>query len=185
MEKMKKITVYCGSRYGINPAYAAFAGMLGEFLGKNGFHMIYGGGSIGLMGIVADAAMAAGGNVTGIIPRVFIEQEQAHRLITELIEVPDMGTRKKKLMENSQAFIILPGGIGTLEELSDTLSYLTIYHKNEPYPIFIINIDDFYTPLRDMLRHWKESEFVETSVLNRVHFITTITELESLLISKE
>ena len=90
MEKGKNVAVYCGSRYGINPAHTAFAGMAGELLAKNGYTMIYGGGSVGLMGIAADAALAAGGKVVGIIPEVFIAAEQAHRLITELIEVPDL-----------------------------------------------------------------------------------------------
>lgn len=96
MEKGKNVAVYCGSRYGINPAHTAFAGMAGELLAKNGYTMIYGGGSVGLMGIAADAALAAGGKVVGIIPEVFIAAEQAHRLITELIEVPDLMARKRK-----------------------------------------------------------------------------------------
>ena len=99
MEKGKNVSVYCGSRYGINPAHTAFAGMAGELLAKNGYTMIYGGGSVGLMGIAADAALAAGGKVVGIIPEVFIAAEQAHRLITELIEVPDLMARKRKMIE--------------------------------------------------------------------------------------
>ena len=115
MEKGKNVSVYCGSRYGINPAHTAFAGMAGELLAKNGYTMIYGGGSVGLMGIAADAALAAGGKVVGIIPEVFIAAEQAHRLITELIEVPDLMARKRKMIEAGDAFLILPGGFGTLE----------------------------------------------------------------------
>ncbi len=110
MEKGKNVAVYCGSRYGINPAHTAFAGMAGELLAKNGYTMIYGGGSVGLMGIAADAALAAGGKVVGIIPEVFIAAEQAHRLITELIEVPDLMARKRKMIEAGDAFLILPGG---------------------------------------------------------------------------
>ena len=123
----KNVVVYCGSHFGNDPAYAAFAGELGEALGKNHFHMIYGGGTVGLMGICADAAMAAGGEVTGIIPEVFIAKEQAHRGLTALIEVPDMTVRKQRMIEMGDAFIILPGGIGTLEEFggySEPVSYL-------------------------------------------------------------
>lgn len=116
----KNVVVYCGSHFGNDPAYAAFAGELGEALGKNHFRMIYGGGTVGLMGICADAAMATGGEVTGIIPEVFIAKEQAHRGLTALIEVPDMTVRKQRMIEMGDAFIILPGGIGTLEELADT-----------------------------------------------------------------
>lgn len=179
--KMKAVTVYCGSRYGLNPAYAAFAGMLGEFLGRNGFRLVYGGGSIGLMGIAADAAMAAGGAVTGIIPQVFIEKEQAHRLITELIEVSDMEERKRKLMETADAFIILPGGIGTLEELSDTMSHLSIYHREAPRPIFIVNVDGFYNPLQQLFQNYVDAEFVEKDAFSHIHFVTTMKEITSFL----
>ena len=108
MTTYKNITVYCGSHFGNDGDFASLAARLGEALGKGGFHMIYGGGTVGLMGLAADAAMAAGGRVTGIIPRVFIEKEQAHRGITELLEVPDMITRKQKLIESGDAFIVLP-----------------------------------------------------------------------------
>ena len=131
MEKGKNVSVYCGSRYGINPAQTAFAGMAGELLAKNGYTMIYGGGSVGLMGIAADAALAAGGKVVGIIPEVFIAAEQAHRLITELIEVPDLMARKRKMIEAGDAFLILPGGFGTLEEFAELGSYLGNQNLNQ------------------------------------------------------
>lgn len=149
MTTYKNITVYCGSHFGNDGAFASLAARLGEALGKGGFHMIYGGGTVGLMGLAADAAMAAGGRVTGIIPRVFIEKEQAHRGITELLEVPDMITRKQKLIESGDAFIVLPGGIGTLEELADTFSHYRIYAApgSRP-PILIANINGIYDPLQ-------------------------------------
>lgn len=153
MEKGKNVAVYCGSRYGINPAHTAFAGMAGELLAKNGYTMIYGGGSVGLMGIAADAALAAGGKVVGIIPEVFIAAEQAHRLITELIEVPDLMARKRKMIEAGDAFLILPGGFGTLEEFADTAVHYHIYTEetNRP-PIIIANIEGIYDPLARFLK---------------------------------
>lgn len=172
------IVVYCGSHFGNDPAYAAFAGELGEALGKNHFHMIYGGGTVGLMGICADAAMAAGGKVTGVIPEVFIAKEQAHRGLTELIEVPDMTIRKQKMISLGDAFLILPGGIGTLEELADTANQRHIYGDPLAQPpsssatlsIFTMVSSDRSTPGRKpasskektgkistLHRHWKMS----------------------------
>lgn len=178
----KNIVVYCGSHYGNNPEYASLAGRLGEFLGKNGFHMIYGGGTVGLMGLAADAALAAGGKVTGIIPEVFIAKEQAHRGITELIEVPDMVTRKAKMIEAGDAFVALPGGVGTLEELTDTFSHYRTYgvpgHKP---PILIINPDGIYDPLQDLFHRWVEKGFMEEEELAPVHFCRTLEEVMTIL----
>ena len=185
MEKGKNVAVYCGSRYGINPAHTAFAGMAGELLAKNGYTMIYGGGSVGLMGIAADAALAAGGKVVGIIPEVFIAAEQAHRLITELIEVPDLMARKRKMIEAGDAFLILPGGFGTLEEFADTAVHYHIYTEetNRP-PIIIANIEGIYDPLRALFENWKSAEFITADEWENIHFISSIKELLPLLPSK-
>ena len=174
----KNVVVYCGSRYGNNPAFAAFAGLTGEFLGKNGYTLIYGGGSIGLMGTIADAAMAAGGHVTGIIPDVFIEKEQAHRFITELIEVPDLTARKQKMISLGDLFLILPGGVGTLEELADTASYLHIYKEDkERPPVIIANIEHLYDPLESLFKSWIAAEFIVPEEWGNIHFIHSFAEL--------
>lgn len=180
-KEIKNITVYCGSQYGLNPAHAAFTGMLVEFLAKNGFHIIYGGGSTGLMGLIADTAISAEGQITGIIPHIFIEKEQAHRGITKLIEVDTMDERKEKLIHMADAFIILPGGIGTLEELSDTLSHMTIYRENRCPPIIIANIDNFYDPLKALFQYWTDEEFISKQALQSVHFISTVKEIKEIL----
>lgn len=182
MAKYKNIVVYCGSRFGNSPAFASFAGRLGEALGKGGFHMIYGGGTVGLMGISADAAMAAGGKVTGIIPQVFIAKEQAHRGISELLEVPDMVTRKQKMINAGDAFIVLPGGIGTLEELADTFSHYRIYASpaSRP-PILIANIEGIYDPLKNLFQNWKELGFIEDSDLANIHFCSSLEEIIAVL----
>lgn len=168
MEKGKNVSVYCGSRYGINPAHTAFAGMAGELLAKNGYTMIYGGGSVGLMGIAADAALAAGGKVVGIIPEVFIAAEQAHRLITELIEVPDLMARKRKMIEAGDAFLILPGGFGTLEEFADTAVHYHIYTEetNRP-PIIIANIVGKY-PFHQFHQRASSSSSLKRKILTPV-----------------
>lgn len=178
---MKNITIYCGSRFGNNTEYASFAARLGEALGKNGYHMIYGGGTVGLMGLCADACMAAGGKVTGIIPEVFILKEQAHRGITELIEVPDMMTRKQKLMDAGDAFIILPGGIGTLEEFMDTLSHYRIYGNGKRPPLILINLDHIYEPLKTLFWNWIEAGFVDKEDLSSICFCDTIDEVLAVL----
>ncbi len=174
--------MYCGSHYGINPAYAAFAGMTGELLGKNKYTMVYGGGSIGLMGVAADAAMAAGGKVIGIIPEIFITAEQAHRHISSLVEVPDMATRKKKMIEMGDAFIVLPGGFGTLEELADTANFFHIYKdENVRPPIIIANIEGIYDPLQQLFENWKSAEFIHPEEWKNIHFIRSFHELLPLL----
>ena len=182
MTTYKNITVYCGSHFGKDGAFASLAARLGEALGKGGFHMIYGGGTVGLMGLAADAAMAAGGRVTGIIPRVFIEKEQAHRGITELLEVPDMVTRKQKLIESGDAFIVLPGGIGTLEELADTFSHYRIYAApgSRP-PILIANINGIYDPLKALFQNWLRLGFIEKEDLSSIHFCSSLEEIMKIL----
>lgn len=182
MKKYTNIVVYCGSHFGNDPSFPSFAGRLGEALGKGGFHMIYGGGTVGLMGLAADAAMAAGGRVTGIIPQVFIEKEQAHRGITELLEVPDMITRKQKLIESGDAFIVLPGGIGTLEELADTFSHYRIYAApgSRP-PILIANINGIYDPLKALFQNWLRLGFIEKEDLSSIHFCSSLEEIIKIL----
>ncbi len=178
----KNVVVYCGSRFGMNPAYASFAGQLGEALGKNGFHMIYGGGTVGLMGICADAAMAAGGIVTGVIPEVFIAKEQAHRNLTELLEVPDLVTRKRKMIEMGDAFVVLPGGFGSMEELFDTANEYHIYGAPEDQPpIIIANIDGIYDGLVQQLAAWWEEEMAEEEEWKNIHVISSLRQVMEIL----
>ena len=178
----KNVVVYCGSRFGVNPAYASFAGQLGEALGRGGFHMVYGGGTVGLMGICADAAMAAGGTVTGVIPEVFIAKEQAHRGLTELLEVPDMTVRKRKMLELGDAFVVLPGGFGTLEELAETANHYHIYGDpaHQP-PIIIVNIEGIYDGLLRQLTAWGEEEFADMEEWKNIHVCQSLGEVMGIL----
>lgn len=178
----KNVVVYCGSHMGNNLAYAALAGELGQALGQEHFHMIYGGGTVGLMGICADAAMAAGGKVTGIIPEVFIAKEQAHRGISELIEVENMTIRKQKMIDMGDAFIILPGGLGTMEELFDTANHYHIYKgKDEQPPILIANIEGIYDTLEKQMQIWEKEGFIESGDWSNIHFCHSLEEIMTIL----
>lgn len=181
MDTIRNVTVYCGSRFGDDPVFAAWAGELGEALGKNGLTVYYGGGTVGLMGILADAAMAAGGKVVGIIPRVFVVKEQAHRGITKLIEVDDMETRKRLLIESGDAFVILPGGPGTLEEFADTFSHYRIEGNGKTPLLLLCNAEHIYDPLKEQLRQWVRRGFIDEHDLENVRFVDDAAEALRLL----
>lgn len=164
--QIKAIAVFCGSQSGTNPAHAQHAAELGQLLGSLGIKLVYGGGKKGLMGVIADQAMAGGGEVMGVIPQVLLEWEQQHKEITELIVVPDMHTRKKMMYELSDAAIILPGGFGTLDEFFEMLTWnqLKIHDK----PIFILNTGGFYTALMTHLKVMEAEGFLYEKVEARI-----------------
>jgi len=140
-----RVCVYCGSSSGIDSAYERAAKALGTGLARRGISVVYGGGRNGLMGALADAALSAGGEVIGVIPHALCERELAHPELSKLIVVDDMPQRKAQLADRVEAFIALPGGFGTLEELSEALSWaqLTLHTK----PIFLLNIDGYFAAL--------------------------------------
>jgi hypothetical protein len=160
--QLKSICVYCGSNTGSLPIYADVAAGAGRSLAELGIRIVYGGGRVGLMGIVADAAISAGGEVIGIIPAALDRREVAHTGLTELHIVKTMHERKAMMAELSHAFLTLPGGLGTLEELFETLTWsqLGIHCK----PVGLINVDDFFDPLLAML-----DSFVTTGFLRQEH----------------
>jgi uncharacterized protein (TIGR00730 family) len=144
-----RLTVFCGSRHGARPEYAAVAAALGECLVKNGLGLVYGGGSVGLMGVLADSVLEAGGDVIGVIPEVLSRPEVAHQGLTELVIVDSMHTRKQTMMDLCGGFIAMPGGIGTFEELVEVLSWaqLRIHAK----PIGLLDVADFWIPFRGLV----------------------------------
>ncbi len=144
-EPIRSVCVYCASSSGSNRRLIDEAASLGRLLAKSEIELVFGGGAVGLMGLIADEVMAAGGAVTGIIPMPLMPKEVAHRGITELIEVDTMHERKAMMIERSDAFIALPGGFGTLEELAEVLTWaqLGIHQK----PIGLLNVDGFYDQL--------------------------------------
>jgi uncharacterized protein (TIGR00730 family) len=139
------ICVYCGSKPGSNPLYAQAAAEVGQWIAGQGGQLVYGGGSGGLMGIVADATLAAGGRVVGIIPKALVEKEWAHHGCTELHIVDNMHDRKRMMAERADAFLALPGGIGTLEELFEVWTWRQLgYHDK---PIGLLNTAGYYDGL--------------------------------------
>jgi uncharacterized protein (TIGR00730 family) len=155
---MRSICVYCGSGHGLNPNYRAAAATLGRTLAENSIGLVYGGGSLGLMGEVAKATLDHGGKVTGIIPDFLMSKEKALEHVTELIVTSDMHERKRLMFERSDAFVALPGGIGTLEELVEQLTWAQLGRHTKP--IVVANIDGFWTPFLELLRHMKSDTFI-------------------------
>jgi hypothetical protein len=142
---LSRICVFCGSNSGAHPDYAVAAAALGQLLAQRGITLVYGGGNVGLMGILADACMTAGGQVIGVIPEALVRREVAHHHLTELRVVDSMHTRKAMMADLSDAFIALPGGVGTFEELFEiwTWSQLGIHRK----PCGLLNVRSYYDPL--------------------------------------
>ncbi len=168
---VQSVCVYCGSGKGLTPSYAVAARKLGQTLAAHNIRLIYGGGSLGLMGEVARAALEAGGKVTGIIPEFLGSKEKMLKDVDELIVVDDMHVRKRMMFERSDAFVALPGGIGTLEELVEQLTWSQLgRHKK---PIVVANIDGFWTPFLDLLAHMKGETFIRPGL--DVHFAVVET----------
>jgi uncharacterized protein (TIGR00730 family) len=155
---IRSICVYCGSGAGRSPAYVAAAKTLGRDMAQQGIRLVYGGGGAGLMGEVAKAVLKHGGQVTGIIPEFLSSKEHMLHDVQELIVVDDMHQRKQLMFEKSDAFVALPGGIGTLEELVEQLTWAQLgRHKK---PIVLANIDGFWDPLLVLLTHMRDERFI-------------------------
>ena len=155
---IRSICVYCGSGEGTNPAYAAAADTLGRALAAGGIGLVYGGGSLGLMGRIARAVLGGGGRVTGIIPAFLTEREQMLREADELIVTEDMHQRKMLMFEKSDAFVALPGGIGTLEELVEQLTWVQLGRHEKP--VLVANIEGFWNPFLELLACMRKDAFI-------------------------
>lgn len=155
---IRSICVYCGSSPGKNPKYVDFALEFGGALAKNGYSVIYGGASIGVMGAVADGALKEDGVVIGVLPKLLTKKEVAHPNLTQLIIVENMHQRKQKMFDLADAFVALPGGLGTLEELCEILTWqqLGVHMK----PTCVLNLDGYYDPLIKMLDHAHNEGFL-------------------------
>ena len=172
---MKNIVVYCGSNFGNKKAYFDYANALGTAIAQRGSRLIYGGGNVGLMGTVADAVLASGGEVIGIIPKFLKAKEVAHLRLTELIETEDMASRKLAMIARGDAFIVLPGGIGTYEELLEVLSLAQL--RQHAKPIGILNIDGYYDPLIKLFECTAEAGFMPMANLKLLCIDDTIDGL--------
>ena len=155
---MKRVCVFCGSRNGTRDQYVAAARRMGEALARRGIGLVYGGGGIGLMGVLADAAVSAGGDVIGVIPKALMAREVAHRGLPDLRVVASMHERKAVMAELADAFVALPGGFGTLEEFCEALTWaqLGIHRK----PCGLLNVEGFFDPLLSLFDHAVRERFV-------------------------
>jgi uncharacterized protein (TIGR00730 family) len=162
MSGIKSICVYCASGAGRNPAFVEAARMFGRILAENGIRLIYGGGSVGLMGTLADAVLDHGGAVTGVIPDFLVNREHMLVRAQERIITRDMHERKRVMFERADAFVALPGGVGTLEELVEQLTWAQLgRHKK---PILILNMEGFWDPLCLLLDRMEKLDFIRTGL---------------------
>ena len=160
--RVRSVCVYCGSGHGENPAYTDGARVLGRALADADIRLVYGGGGLGLMGEVARATLDAGGAVTGIIPEFLIAREHMLREVTDLVVTADMHERKKLMFEKSDAFVALPGGIGTLEELVEQLTWSQLGQHSKP--IVIANLEGFWSPFIHLLDHMRGQAFIRPAL---------------------
>ena len=158
MSKIGKICVYCGSGPGTDPAFVEAARAFGQILAKNGIGLVFGGGAVGIMGELAQAVLHHGGEVTGIIPDFLVAREHAIKDTQGLIVTRDMHERKRKMFEMADAFVAFPGGVGTLEEIVEQMTWAQLgRHKK---PILLANVEGFWQPLCALLDHMKTLEFI-------------------------
>jgi len=155
---MKSLCVYCGSSSGITPNYADAARKLAQALVERKIALVYGGGNVGLMGIIADEVMRLGGHVTGVIPKALVRKEVGHRQITELHVVENMHERKAMMADLADGFIAMPGGIGTLEELFEVMTWAQLGFHDKP--IGVLNVDGYYDALLAFLQHTVQQGFL-------------------------
>lgn len=156
---LKSVCVFCGSRPGVRPAYQAMARQLGALIAERDLELVYGGGNVGLMGLLADACLEAGGRVVGVIPRALMEWEVGHEGLTRLEIVDSMHTRKARMAELAEGFIALPGGMGTFEELFEVLTWAQLgFHAK---PVALLDVEGYYGPLVQMLERGVSEGFMK------------------------
>jgi uncharacterized protein (TIGR00730 family) len=169
------ICVFCGSRYGADARFRAAATRLGELAGRAQIRLIYGGGHVGLMGAVADAAIAAGGEVVGLIPARLLEREVGHRAITELVVTKDMFERKQQMIDRADGFVILPGGLGTLDELLEVVTLRQLgYHAK---PIVVVNLAGYWDPLIALVDRVVEQKFAAPTARTLYRMVDGVEEV--------
>ena len=179
-DKLKSIAVYCGHQFGSDAQFKRDAAAVGRMLAKNGIRMVFGGGDVGLMGTVATAALKNGGEVIGVSTvDVIAMQEPAHEEV-ELQVVEGVNERKQIMFNESEAFIILPGGIGTLNELSDILTMQQIGETNKP--LFFLNTNGFWNPLTRLIKHMKKNGFIVKTDNYNIFYAETVAELKKLIL---
>ena len=179
----KSICIYCGSSPGDDPVYMAAAGSIGRLIAEQGHKLIYGGGHVGLMGAAADAALSGGGEVIGVIPQDILDKEVGHGGVTELITVNSMHERKMKMASLSDCFIALPGGIGTLEEIIEVLTWSQLgFHTKA---CGVLNVNGFFDPLFQLLDHMVEHRFLKQEHREQLLCASQAEEILAAVLSNE
>lgn len=179
----RAVAVYCSARDNLDPAYAHAAREVGRLLAESDITIVYGGGGIGLMGQLATAAIEAGGHVVGVIPRTMVEAEKAHLGVPELVVIETMHERKQIMADRADAFLALPGGVGTLDEIFEAITWnqLAIHDK----PIAFLDTLGFYAPLRAFLDHAYAAGFIPDSTMHRLRFEPDPTAIVKTLTSPQ
>jgi uncharacterized protein (TIGR00730 family) len=173
--RIRTVCVYCGSGSGTNPLFTEAANAFGKTLAENGIGLVYGGGSVGLMGAVATSVLDHGGRVTGIIPEFLTAKENALKRAQEMIVTRNMHERKQMMFDRSDAFVAFPGGIGTLEELVEQLTWAQLGRHNKP--ILMANIDGFWEPLLGLIDHMRATEFIRPGLTVRLLMANKVEEI--------
>jgi uncharacterized protein (TIGR00730 family) len=180
MAELKSICVYCGANPGARPEYAEAAAILGRAMATSDIRLVYGGGSIGLMGILARSVLASGGKVTGIIPKFLRDREVMLREVDDLVVTEDMHERKRIMFQRSDAFVALPGGIGTLEEVVEMMTWAQL--DRHAKPVMIVNLDGFWNPLMAQFERMADEGFLHKAFLGNhvdlpVVFVDTVEDV--------
>jgi uncharacterized protein (TIGR00730 family) len=172
---MRHLCVYCGSGPGRNPIYLASARSLGSLMAEAGIGLVYGGGSLGLMGEVARAVLAGGGNVTGIIPEFLVNRERMLTDVNELVVTANMHERKMTMFERADGFVALPGGIGTLEELVEISTWAQLDQHRKP--IILCNIEKYWTPLLTLFDHMRKEKFIRSELEFKLDVVERVEDV--------
>ncbi|MFM9857294.1 TIGR00730 family Rossman fold protein [Pseudoxanthobacter sp. M-2] len=175
MRSINSVCVYCGSAPGRNPLYATVADELGRTLAGAGVRLVYGGGSVGLMGRIARSVLAHGGSVTGIIPQFLADREVMLKDADDLVVTADMHERKRLMFEKSDAFVAMPGGIGTLEEVVEMMTWAQLGQHDKP--IALLDVDGFWRPLVDLLDHMRAEAFIRPGYELRYEVVAEVADL--------
>jgi uncharacterized protein (TIGR00730 family) len=176
---MKSLCVYCGSSIGASPAYANAARMLANAMVEDNIALVYGGGNVGLMGVIADEVIRLGGEATGVIPKALMDKEVGHHGLTRLHIVKDMHERKAMMADLSDGFVAMPGGIGTLEELFEIWTSRTLGLHDKP--LVVLDPWGIYAPLRELVEGMDEAGFTRPNVFDAISWTTTVDEAFRLL----
>lgn len=175
----KNVCVYCGSRTPQNPVFIESAVQTGISLAQNGWGLVYGGGKVGMMGLVANATLEHGGEVIGVIPTALKKEEVVHTGLTELHETQDMHTRKALMEARSDAFIVLPGGFGTLDEFFEILTWRQLGFHDKP--IYLLNVDGYFDGLKHFFERALETDFIRQHSLDLLRVSDSVTETMEML----